>query len=69
MCIGASVSAWCRDNADSSCPLNPLLDSENESVTSGFVSNVTEFRNIKIGVVETFEYSKIIECISGGQPV
>ena len=64
MCIGTSVSAWRRVDADSSCPLYPLLDSKDESVASGFGSNVTEFRNIKIGVVEAFEDAKVVKWIA-----
>ncbi|MDR1489106.1 MAG: hypothetical protein LBS65_01275 [Desulfovibrio sp.] len=66
---GAALSAGLCDNARGVCFFNPLLGTQNKSVAAALVSNVTEFRNIKIRVIKLFPNSHEFNCIAGTHPM
>ena len=66
---GSAVSAGFCDNPDGVCFFNPLFGTQHKTVATALISNVTEFRNIKIRVVEFFPNPHKFNCIASTHPV
>ena len=50
MGVCSTITTCTRYKSDCISPFNPLLGGKNITIATGIESNVTEFRNIKIGV-------------------
>ena len=64
MGVCSSITTGTRNKPDCICPFKPLLDGKNVTVATSIESNVTEFSNIKIGVVNLLPYSQEFDRIT-----
>ena len=67
--VCTAITSWGWYDAYGIGSLNPLFDSKNKSIGTWLCSNVTEFRNIKIGIVQTLEDAEVVKRISCGEPI
>ena len=69
MRISTSVSAGSGYYTDSVGPFYPLFARQDKSICACLHSNITEFRNIKIGIVDTLPNAQEIHRIARRKPV
>ena len=67
--VSINVAPTIEYNCDCICPFNPLLGGKNITIATGIESNVTEFRNIKIGVINLLPYSQEFDRIACTKPM